>query len=201
MFTGIIETIGTIAGIDRQEDDQTMIIEVAGLDLADMAIGASLAVQGVCLSVISKQAGMVTVDVSAETLRCTTLAHLRPGNPVNLEQALRFGDRLDGHLVSGHVDGIGVVTGREILGESLVLRIQAPRDLSRYLCRKGSISVDGVSLTTNTVAGAEFDVNLIPHTRAVTTLGALERGSEVNLEVDMLARYLERQLEGRLPDR
>lgn len=201
MFTGLIEDIGTITGIEYHDDEQYLGIEAASLDLSAMDIGASLAVHGVCLSVIRRHDRAVTVNISRETLRCTTLGQLRTGSRVNLERALRFGDRLGGHLLSGHVDGMGMVTGRETEGESVRLRIQAPRELSRYLCRKGSIAVDGVSLTLNAVTGSEFDVNLIPHTQSVTTLGSLARGSHVNLEVDMIARYLERLLGERPVDR
>lgn len=174
-----------------------LTIVIPHLDLGDMTIGESLSVSGVCLSVVSKGSDTVAVDVSAETLRCTTLGSLHRDSPVNLERAMQVGDRFGGHLVSGHVDGVGTVVSRESVGESLVLRIQAPRELGRYLAAKGSVCVDGVSLTVNTVEGAEFSVNLIPHTQAVTTLDQLERGSRVNIEVDMIARYLERLLADR----
>lgn len=192
MFTGIVEAVGSIAGIDNRGDDARLIIDTDRLDPADMAIGDSLAVSGVCLSLISKSSHQVEVDVSAETLRCTTLGELHAGSQVNLERALQLSDRLGGHLVSGHVDGVGTVVSCDPAGESLCVSIQAPPELSRYIAAKGSICVDGVSLTVNSVAGGEFSVNLIPHTRTVTTLGALERGRTVNLEVDMIARYLER---------
>ncbi len=197
MFTGIIEAVGTIGDIDNYGDDSRLLIDPGGLDLGDMTTGASLAVNGVCLSLVSHHEQGVAVDVSTETLRCTTLAALHSGSTVNLERPLRLSDRLGGHLVSGHVDGVGTVVGCEPAGESLCLRIQAPHELARYLAAKGSVCVDGVSLTVNTVEGAEFSVNLIPHTRSVTTLGSLGRGSQVNLEVDMIARYLERLIAGR----
>jgi len=192
MFTGIVEAIGRISDIADRGDDARLLIDTGKLDIADIAEGDSLAVSGVCLSAISKTGQAVSVDVSAETLRCTKLRELLPGSEVNLERALQLSDRLGGHLVSGHVDGVGTVVSRELAGESLRLNIQAPPELSRYIAAKGSICVDGVSLTINTVEGAEFSINLIPHTLAVTTLDALERGSPVNLEVDMIARYLER---------
>lgn len=194
MFTGIVEALGSIAEIDKQDDGARMVINTATLDIADMAIGDSLAVSGVCLSVLSKTIDSVSVDVSAETLRCTKLGELRTGSQVNLERALRLSDRLGGHLISGHVDGVGTVASREIEGESICLGIQAPAELGRYIATKGSVCVDGVSLTINSVEGAEFCVNLIPHTQTVTTLGSLERGSVVNIEVDLIARYLERLL-------
>lgn len=194
MFTGIIEAVGRLRRIEHHGDDAGLEIDVADLELEDMVLGDSLAVSGVCLSLTGKSGRSVTVDVSAETLRCTTLGNLRVDGRVNLERAMRLGDRLGGHMVSGHVDGIGTVVSRETAGESLCLRIQAPREMSRYLAVKGSVCIDGVSLTVNAVAGAEFSVNLIPHTRSVTTLDALERGDSVNLEADMIARYLERLL-------
>lgn len=194
MFTGIIETVGVINAIDRDDQDQRMTIGISDLDLSDMAVGDSLAIAGVCLSVVELDDDEVEVDISAETLRCTTLANLREGSRVNLERALRANDRLDGHLVSGHVDGIATVAGLKSEGESLQVQIQAPHELARYLCSKGSVCVDGVSLTINAVEGSEFMVNLIPHTRMVTTLGTLQRGDRVNLEIDMIARYLERLL-------
>lgn len=192
MFTGIVESIGRIVELNSRAEDARLVIDTADLELADMALGDSLAVSGVCLSLVKKHDRSVAVDVSAETLRCTTLGNLHRDSRVNLERALQLGERLGGHLVSGHVDGVGTVVSRDQVGESLQLHIQAPRALARYIAVKGSICVDGVSLTVNTVSGAEFSVNLIQHTQAVTTLGELERGASVNLEVDMIARYLER---------
>lgn len=200
MFTGIVESVGLIATLESHGNDARLTIDVSDLDLGDMAIGDSLSVSGVCLSLVSKDSNSVVVDVSAETLRCTTLGSLHRGSPVNLERAMQVGDRFGGHIVSGHVDGVSTVVSREPAGESLILRIQAPRELGRYLAIKGSVCVDGVSLTVNTVEGAEFSVNLIPHTQAVTTLDQLQRGSSVNIEVDMIARYLERLLADRQSD-
>jgi len=191
MFTGIVEGIGTLTDIDNRHTDSRLLIDGGDVDFGDMEIGDSLAVNGVCLSLVNNSGREVAVDVSAETLRCTTLGNLHAGSRLNLEKALRLGDRLGGHLVSGHVDGVGTVVSADVSGESLRLQVQAPQELSRYLAVKGSICINGVSLTINSVEGAEFGVNLIPHTRQVTTLGSLERGDMVNLEVDMIARYLE----------
>ena len=157
-----------------------------------MSIGDSIAINGACLTVVRRGKGSFSVDVSRETLRCT--AGLDRAGEVNLEKALRLSDRLDGHLVLGHVDGVGKVTKVERLGENRLLRVRAPASLSRYIARKGSIAVNGVSLTVNAVRGTEFEVNLIPHTLAVTTLKDLRAGDRVNLEVDPLARYAERLL-------
>lgn len=192
MFTGIVEAVGRISDRDHHGEDARLWIDTGTLDLADMPIGASLAVNGVCLSLVTREDQTVAVDVSAETLRCTTLGNLHTDSRVNLEGALRLNERLGGHLVSGHVDGVGTVISAEPAGESLVVRVQAPHELARYLAAKGSVCLDGVSLTVNTVEGGEFSINLIPHTREVTTLGQLQRGSQVNLEVDLIARYLER---------
>ena len=192
MFTGLVEAVGTIAEIDNRGADSRLVIETGTLNISDMAIGDSLAVSGVCLSLTGKSEQRVKVDISAETLRCTTLGELHAGHQVNLERALQLSDRLGGHLVSGHVDGVGTVVNSEPAGDSQCVNIQAPPELSRYIAPKGSICVDGVSLTVNTVESAEFSVNLIPHTRSVTTLGGLERGRIVNIEVDIIARYLER---------
>lgn len=198
MFTGMVETKGEVVALESGTGDARLRIDIADLALEEMAIGDSLAVSGVCLSLVEKTTTTVVVDVSSETLRCTTLGSLRRGSRVNLERALKLQDRLGGHLVSGHVDGIATVVNCIPSGASLVLQVQAPRELARYIAIKGSVAIDGVSLTVNAVTGAEFSLNLIPHTRAVTTLGQLERGSNVNLEVDLLARYLERLLGDRL---
>lgn len=192
MFTGIVEAVGRISDRDLHGEDARLSIDTGMFDLTDMPIGASLAVNGVCLSLVTRADRVVTVDVSAETLRCTTLGNLHTNSRVNLEGALRLNERLGGHLVSGHVDGVGTVINAEPTGESLVVQVQAPHELACYLAAKGSICMNGVSLTINTVEGAEFSVNLIPHTREVTTLGELQRGSQVNLEVDLIARYIER---------
>ncbi|MBU4499307.1 MAG: riboflavin synthase [Gammaproteobacteria bacterium] len=190
MFTGIIQSIGHIHEYDARGADARMVIAGGGLDFSDVALGDSIAVNGVCLTVVVLTADSFTVDVSAETLHCT--AGFLPGAEVNLEKALRLADRLGGHLVSGHVDGVGTVHRFVPAGESHLLEIDAPTDLARYIIRKGSITVNGVSLTVNKVDGARFALNLIPHTLQMTTLKHLKTGSQVNLEVDMIARYVER---------
>jgi riboflavin synthase len=182
MFTGIVQAVGRIVRVSPLE------VQCPGLDLSDVAVGASIAVQGVCLTVTSLTGRGFTADVSAETLRVTTGLD-RPGE-VNLEKSLKLGAELGGHLVTGHVDGIGEVAGRE----GGVVRFRLPKDLSRYVARKGSICVDGVSLTVNRVEQDVFEVNLIPHTLEVTTLGRLQPGSRINLEVDLISRYVERML-------
>jgi riboflavin synthase len=190
MFTGIIQSIGRIHDYEARGADARMVITGGGLDFSDVAIGDSIAVNGVCLTALALAADRFTVDVSAETLRCTE--GFVPGAEVNLEKALRLADRLGGHLVSGHVDGVGTVHHFAPVGESHLLEIDAPGDLARYIIRKGSITVNGVSLTVNTVDGARFTLNLIPHTLEMTTLKHLKTGSRVNLEIDMIARYVER---------
>jgi riboflavin synthase len=190
MFTGIIQSIGHIHEYDARGADARMVIAGGGLDFSDVALGDSIAVNGVCLTVVAMTADSFTVDVSAETLRCTE--GFLPGAEVNLEKALRLADHLGGHLVSGHVDGVGTVHRFMPAGESHLLEIDAPTDLARYIIRKGSITVNGVSLTVNKVDGARFALNLIPHTLQMTTLKHLKTGSRVNLEVDMIARYVER---------
>ena len=198
MFTGIIEATGTIHSITPLSDEGAglrLTLDAANLDCSDITIGDSVAINGACLTVVENTASRLAFDVSSETLRCT--AGLDAPGAVNLEKALRFGDRLGGHLVSGHVDGVGTVTLFRPEGESHRLEVEAPPALARYIAVKGSITVNGVSLTVNEVNGAKFAVNLIPHTLAVTTLGRLKVAARVNLEVDLLARYLERLLEAR----
>lgn len=192
MFTGIVAATGKITHIEALEKGVRLSVEAGGLDLADVAIGDSISHNGVCLTVIEKTGNAFKVDVSQETLSCTV--GLDAPGEVNLEKAMRLSDRLGGHLVSGHVDGVGEVVRFKPVGESHELVIRAPAELAKYISRKGSITVNGVSLTTNTVDGAELSINLIPHTVAVTTLRHLEAGSRVNLEVDLIARYVERML-------
>jgi riboflavin synthase len=192
MFSGIIAAVGKIGRVEKAKNGVRLAIEAGTLGLRDVGVGGSIAVNGACLTVVKRGRNSFSVDVSRETLRCT--AGLDREGAVNLEKALRLSDRLDGHLVLGHVDGVGTVTEVGRLGANRLLRVRSPAALSRYIARKGSIAVQGVSLTVNAVRGTEFEVNLIPHTLAVTTLKHLRTGDRVNLEVDPLARYAERLL-------
>jgi riboflavin synthase len=194
MFTGIVQDVGQVASRETRGVDARLVITTSNLDLADTVVGDSISVQGVCLTVVELTKNSFTADVSHETLSLTTLGELNAGSPVNLEPALRAGDRLGGHLVSGHVDGVAHVSGTSHDGDSLRVSVSVPAELARYIARKGSVTVDGVSLTVNEVAGTTFGVNLIPHTQTVTTLGRLQSGTRVNLEVDQMARYAERLL-------
>lgn len=195
MFTGIIQAVGKIAALESRGGDARLRVDTGRLDLSDVKPGDSIAVGGVCLTAIGVSSSGFTADVSGETLARTTLGGLRPGDAVNLEKALTPTTRLGGHLVSGHVDGVGRVCERRPDARSLRLRIAAPKELAKYIAAKGSICVDGVSLTVNAVHGAELEVNVVPHTLAETTLGELRPGQGANLEVDILARYLERLLQ------
>jgi riboflavin synthase len=196
MFTGIVQAIGRIENLAPRGADRRLRIDTGKLDLNAVHVGDSIAVSGVCLTVTARHDHAFEADVSAETLRCTTFAGLHTGDAVNLETALTLATPLGGHLVSGHADGVGTVKARDEVGQSLRYVIAAPADLARYIAAKGSICVDGVSLTVNAVDGAAFEVNLVPHTLQETTLGALRPGSPVNLEVDLMARYAERLLQG-----
>jgi riboflavin synthase len=190
MFTGIIQAIGQIEDITPQGEDARLGIAVGDLDMGDVALGDSIAVNGVCLTVMNFDNSSFQVHVSKETLSCTV--GLDTKKPVNLEKAMRLADRLGGHLVSGHVDGVGQVVKFDRLGDCMLLAIRAPHAISRYIAAKGSIAVDGVSLTVNSIEGDTFSINLIPHTLDVTTLKQLGVGSRVNLEIDLIARYVER---------
>jgi riboflavin synthase len=192
MFTGIVTAVGRISSANPFGDGLRLRIEAPGFGFDDVALGDSIAIQGVCHTVVAKQGESFEVDTSHATLAVT--AGLEAGREVNLEKSLRLSDRLGGHLVSGHVDGVGHVIEFEELGGSARLLIQAPAALARYIARKGSITVDGVSLTVNEVHDARFEINVIPHTRAATTFRNLAPRRRVNLEVDMLARYVERML-------
>jgi len=197
MFTGIVQAMSRIATVARQGEGVRLAVDANGLAIDDVAIGDSVCVNGCCLTVVAKHERHLEFDVSAETLSCTTGLDC-PGD-VNMELALRLADRLGGHLTSGHVDGVGTVTRfTAIAGDaygSWFLEIEAPADLARFIAAKGSIAVNGVSLTVNEVAGARFSVNLIPHTLKVTTLGRLTSGAAVNLEIDIVARYVARLAE------
>lgn len=196
MFTGIIQAVGKVAALDPRGGDLRIAIDTGKLPLADVELGDSIAVSGVCLTVVQKGAKAFHADVSGETLSLTTLGQLAVNDTVNLEKALTLGTRLGGHLVSGHVDGIGTVTARREDSRSVRFTIQAPDALARYIATKGSICIDGVSLTVNAVDGAAFELNIVPHTLAETTLRDFHTGRRVNLEVDLIARYLERLLAG-----
>jgi len=193
MFTGIIEAVGEIKKIIPLESGIRIEITSGGLDLSDVGIGDSIATNGVCLTITTLEGSIISMEVSRETLSCTQGLSIQGGR-VNLEKAMQLSDRINGHLVSGHVDGVGKVIKLEPAGESYILAIKPSASLMRYIAKKGSITVNGVSLTVNLITKDEFRVNLIPHTLAVTTLKELKKNMEVNLEVDMLARYLEQFL-------
>ncbi|AOV16474.1 riboflavin synthase subunit alpha [Acidihalobacter aeolianus] len=196
MFTGIIQAVGSLRRVEPRGGDARMLIDAAGLDLAGAALGDSIAVNGVCLTAVAFEGGAFAADVSAESLSRTTLGGLAAGSPVNLELAMTPTTRLGGHLVSGHVDGVGEIVARRADGRSVRFEIRAPDRLARYIAEKGSICLDGISLTVNGVDGALFDINIVPHTLDMTTLGQARVGQAVNLEVDVIARYLERLLLG-----
>lgn len=193
MFTGIVTGIGRVVRAVPREKGLRLTIDAGALDLKDIGIGDSIAVNGVCLTVVSSAGGQFDVDVSQETIDCTV--GLGATGSVNLEKSLRLADRLGGHLVAGHVDGVGQVIAFDRVGESRRLVVRAPRELAKYIARKGSITVQGVSLTVNRVEGTDFEVNLIPHTLETTTLQQLAPGAQVNLEADLIARYVERMLD------
>jgi riboflavin synthase len=197
MFTGIIIAVGTVVNIEAMQGDTRITIDVGNMNMADVKAGDSISVNGACLTVVAFTATSFCVDVSVETLACTTLGMLKPGSRVNLEKALKIGDRLDGHFVSGHIDATGTVMAIMDAARSREYQIEAPSALSAYLCRKGSICVDGVSLTINTVTDSTFSINVIPHTLAHTVFKQYTPGSKVNLEVDIIARYLQGLLHNR----
>jgi riboflavin synthase len=196
MFTGIIQAIGEIAALEPKSGDLRLRVRTGKLDLGDVRLGDSIAVSGVCLTAVELPGDGFWADVSGETLAHTVIGELKPGARVNLEKALLPTTRLGGHLVSGHVDGVGEVIERKRDARSERFRIRAPGELARYIAHKGSICVDGVSLTVNAVDGSVFDLNIVPHTLAETTLDDYRSGRKVNLEVDLIARYLERLLLG-----
>jgi riboflavin synthase len=198
MFTGIVQGVGRIRSVEPHGGDVTMWIETGDVPLAGVEIGGSIAVNGCCLTAIELEARAFKSDLSRETLSLTTAGQWQPGTAVNLEKALTAGQALGGHYVTGHVDGVGQVVGRHDDARSVRVEFEVPAELARYIARKGSVTVDGVSLTVNGASGNRFDVNLVPHTLEVTILGGYRPGSRVNLEVDIIARYLERLVaEGR----
>ena len=194
MFSGIIADVGTITRAEDRNGGLRLSVEAHALGMDDVQLGDSIAVNGVCLTVVKKDGNAFTVDVSRETLNCTVGLEWQ-GARVNLEKALRLADRLGGHLVSGHVDGVGEVLSFTDLEESWALKVRAPQALAKYIAAKGSITINGVSLTVNEVADVVFNVNLIPHTLLVTTLNELQAGDKVNLEIDLIARYVERMMQ------
>ena len=196
MFTGIIAAIGEVAELQRRGGDVRLRVSTGKLDLSDVALGDSIAVNGVCLTAVTLAGDGFAADVSRETLSLTSLGQLQSGSRVNLEKALTLGTRLGGHLVSGHVDGMGTILERHDDARSVRFTVEAPRELARYIAHKGSISVDGISLTVNAVDGARFALNIVPHTLQETIMDGYRAGTRVNLEVDLVARYLERLLLG-----
>lgn len=196
MFTGIIQTIGHLQSIEKNQTDCRLLIHVNGLDMSQVNLGDSIAVNGVCLTAVQFDSTSFTADVSNETLTKTTLGNLNAQQPVNLEKALTLATPLGGHLVSGHVDGVGVVKKRYSDGKSERFEIEAPSDFARYIAQKGSICLDGISLTVNSVTDSCFDLNIVPHTLSNTTIGQYQVGQKVNLEVDLFARYIERLMQG-----
>jgi riboflavin synthase len=196
MFTGIVQAVGKLVASENRHGDKRLRIHTTDLDLSDVILGDSISTNGVCLTVVALPGDGFWVDVSVETLDYTTLGALKNGSAVNLEKALRASDRLGGHIVSGHVDGVGEIVSIHSDARSIRYRLRAPTDLARYIAHKGSVCVDGVSLTVNKVEGAEFELNIVPHTQQKTLFGEYKKGTAVNLEVDVIARYLERLLLG-----
>ena len=196
MFTGIVQALGHIEAVDEQGGDRRLVIGTGGLQMGDAGLGDSIAVNGVCLTAVDIRADRFAADVSRETLDLTTLGGATAGDPVNLEPALTLATPLGGHLVSGHVDGVGVLVSRQPEARSTRMIFEVPGELARYVARKGSISIDGTSLTVNEVDGPRFGVNIVPHTLEHTIMGRYESGTRVNIEVDLVARYLERLLPG-----
>lgn len=200
MFTGIIEATGIVRELRQRGSEWRLRLETGTLELSDVGLGDSIAVSGCCLTVVELHPAGFSADVSHETLRCTSLGEKSKGARVNLEKAMRLDARFGGHLVSGHVDGIGSLRHITPEGGSMRLEFELPRELSRYVAAKGSICIDGTSLTVNTVSGNTFSVNIIPHTQEQTVIGDYEPGAKVNIEVDLIARYLERLLHGQSAD-
>ncbi|MCG7893458.1 MAG: riboflavin synthase [Candidatus Thiodiazotropha taylori] len=196
MFTGIIQAIGQVESLETRGGDLRLAINSGKLELDDVALGDSIATNGICLTVVELTGRGFKADVSRETINLTTLNKLKAGSPVNLEKALTLNTRLGGHLVSGHVDGVGEIVSRADDARSIRFSVAAPKELAKYIAHKGSICVDGVSLTVNGVNGAQFELNLVPHTLQETIMDGYQAGTRVNLEVDLIARYLERLMMG-----
>ncbi len=194
MFTGIVTAIGEVSALSQIESEWRLVIKTGQLDMSDVALGDSIAVSGCCLTVVSFDSNQFAADVSQESMRCTTLGSLQVGSKVNLEKAMQVGDRFGGHIVSGHVDGVGELIASEPEGKSIRLDFSVPENLARYIAGKGSICIDGTSLTVNSVKQNQFSINVIPHTQEETIIGTYKPGQKVNLEVDLVARYLERLL-------
>ena len=196
MFSGIVEDIGAVQALEGKDKGVLLKIGVRKIDAGELVLGESVAVNGVCLTVVSAGDGGFSVDASHETLSRTNLSGLRAGSGVNLERSLRVGDRMGGHIVTGHVDGVGTVQSITPVGESRVFSFLIPAALAKYVVEKGSVAVDGVSLTVNSVKGTEFSVNIIPYTLRETTFSEFRRGREVNIECDIIGKYVEKMLSG-----
>lgn len=195
MFTGIIEGLGTIAGVRSTGKGKNLTVK-SGFFLDQTKIGDSISVSGACLTVVKIDGRRFDVDVSPETLQKTTFGQAKVGDRINIERALRLSDRIDGHLVSGHIDGMGIIRQREILSNAVILTVEVDESLSRYMIAKGSVAVDGISLTINTCGADNFSVSIIPHTAKLTTIGYKNKGDRVNIETDMIGKYVERLLSG-----
>ncbi len=196
MFTGIVEDLGAVKEIKRKSKEVVFTFKVGKINLKEVALGDSIAVNGTCLTVTSLGKRTFSVDASHETLAKTNLGKLKVGKSVNLERALKVGDKLGGHIVNGHVDGVGKVVSKTKQGESVEIRFSVPKELSKYIVQKGSVAIDGVSLTVNSVRGNEFSVNIIPYTQNATTFGGLRKGSSVNIECDIIGKYVEKFVTG-----
>jgi len=196
MFTGIVEDLGTVKRVKRKSKEVVFTFKVGNINLKEVVLGDSIAVNGTCLTVTSLGKNTFSVDASHETLAKTNLGKLKVGKSVNLECALKVGDKLGGHIVNGHVDGVGKVVSKTKQGESIEIKFSVPKELSKYIVEKGAIAIDGVSLTVNSVEGREFVVNIIPYTQEATTFGRLRKGSSVNIECDIIGKYVEKFVTG-----